>query len=146
MSRLSERKIILVVRSTRLMELEARFATKAQAEFYVTRLGGDFSDYEREDEIYRAAVETAQRSLEEVGRVQLVQRSFLPNFLFGPEDLVVAIGQDGLVANTLKYLDGQPLVGVNPDPARWDGQLLPFRVPDLARVMRELLRDGRQMR
>jgi NAD kinase len=146
MSRLSERKIILVVRSTRLMELEARFATKAQAEFYVTRLGGDFSDYEREDEIYRAAVETAQRALEEVGRVQLVQRSFLPNFLFGPEDLVVAIGQDGLVANTLKYLDGQPLVGVNPDPARWDGQLLPFRVPDLARVMRELLRDGRKLR
>jgi hypothetical protein len=33
----------------------------------------------------------------------------------------VTLGQDGLVANTLKYLDGQPVVGVNPDPERWDG-------------------------
>jgi hypothetical protein len=50
----------------------------------------------------------------------------LLNFVFGPEDTIVALGQDGLVANTLKYLDGQSLVGVNPDPKRYDGQLLPF--------------------
>ena len=43
-----------------------------------------------------------------------------------PDDIVVALGQDGLVANTLKYLQGQPLVGVNPDPHRYDGVLLPF--------------------
>ncbi|MEI9866324.1 MAG: hypothetical protein WDN00_17560 [Limisphaerales bacterium] len=46
----------------------------------------------------------------------MVDRSFLPNFVFAPEDTVVTLGQDGLVANTLKYLDGQPVVGVNPDP------------------------------
>jgi hypothetical protein len=76
--------------------------------------------------------------------VQLVQRQFLPNFVFGPEDVVVALGQDGLVANTLKYLHGQPLVGVNPDPKRWDGQLLPFHVDDLEKVMREVLRNARR--
>jgi len=37
----------------------------------------------------------------------------LPNFIFGPSDLVVAVGKDGLVANTLKYLDGQTLYAVN---------------------------------
>jgi len=47
------------------------------------------------------------------------------------------LGQDGLVANTLKYLNGQPVVGVNPDPERWDGRLLPFRVGDLEKVMPE---------
>jgi hypothetical protein len=44
-----------------------------------------------------------------------------------------------LVANTLKYLNGQPVVGVNPDPERWDGRLLPFRVSDLSKVMPEVV-------
>ena len=48
---------------------------------------------------------------------------------------MVTLGQDGLVANTLKYLDGQPVVGVNPDPERWDGRLLPFQVGDLPKIM-----------
>jgi hypothetical protein len=32
-----------------------------------------------------------------------------------------------LVSNTAKYLDGQAVVGVNPDPKRIDGVLLPFK-------------------
>ena len=146
MNRLTETKILLVVRATRLAELKARFATKAQARFYVERLGGDFGDCEREDATYQEAIRRARQTLGELGRVQLVQRSFLPNFVFGARDVVVALGQDGLVANTLKYLDGQPLVGVNPDPQRYDGQLLPFHVANLDTVMREVLRGGRRKR
>lgn len=78
--------------------------------------------------------------------MQVIDRSFLPNFVFGPEDVVVVLGQDGLVANTMKYLDGQPVVGVNPDPARWDGQLLPFRVADLGKVVAEVLHHRRPAR
>ena len=146
MTRLTETKIILVVRATRLADLKARFATKSQAKFYVSRLGGDFGDYEHEDARYQEAISEARRVLGELGRVQLVQRAFLPSFVFGGEDIVIALGQDGLVANTLKYLNGQPLVGVNPDPKRYDGQLLPFRVPQLEKIMREVLRGGRPMR
>jgi hypothetical protein len=109
----------------------------------VSHLGQDFSDYEREDEHYVAAVRTAQQTLATLGRVQPIDRSFLPNFVFGPNDIVVVLGQDGLVANTVKYLSGQPVIGVNPDPARWDGQLLPFRLPDLARVVPEVLQRKR---
>lgn len=144
MNRLTETKIVLVVRATRLADLKAKFATKSQARFYVNSLGADFGDYEREDSSYQNAIGKAQQSLGELGRVQIVQRSFLPNFVFGPEDIVVALGQDGLVANTLKYLTIQPLVGVNPDPERWDGQLLPFRVSELSQVVREILRGGRK--
>ncbi|MBL9178128.1 MAG: hypothetical protein JNM65_08690 [Verrucomicrobiaceae bacterium] len=146
MNRLTETKIILVVRATRLADLKAKFATKSQAKFYVSRLGGDFGDYEREDATYQQSISEAQRVLSELGRVQLVQRAFLPNFVFGEQDIVVALGQDGLVANTLKYLNGQPLVGVNPDPKRYDGQLLPFQVPQLDKVMSEVLRGGRPKR
>ena len=41
-------------------------------------------------------------------------RGDLDRFLFEPDDLVVIVGQDGLVANVSKYLDGQPVVGINP--------------------------------
>ncbi len=146
MNRASERKIVLVVRETRLADLKRRFATAMQAKFYVSRLGGDFGDYEREDVDYQTAIAGVQQGLSTVARVQLVERKLLPNFIFGPDDIVVALGQDGLVANTLKYLNGHPLVGVNPDPARWDGKLLPFSVGDLDKVMLEVIANRRPTR
>src|SRR5437667_110358 len=117
-----------------------------QAKFYVSRLGGDFADYEKEDTAYQAAIVEARQILSSLGRVQIVQRAMLPNFVFGPQDTIVALGQDGLVANTLKYLSGQPLIGVNPDPQRWDGKLLPFKVRDLDKIAGEVLRRRRRVK
>jgi len=68
-----------------------------------------------------------------------MDRSLTPSYLFAPDDIVIAVGQDGLVANTLKYLDGQPLVGVNPDPLRHDGVLLPFEARDVGLILDDLL-------
>ena len=139
MNRLTDNKIVLVTRPTRLAELVIRFNTVSQARFYIEHQGADFADYLREDETYHRALTEAEEVLGQMGRVQTVDRSFLPNFIFAPEDTVVTLGQDGLVANTLKYLNGQPVVGVNPDPERWDGQLLPFRLSDLAKLMPEVV-------
>jgi hypothetical protein len=106
MRRLSEKKIVLVTRPTRVAELKRRFNTRMQAKFYVSHLGQDFTDYEREDERYTTAVREARQTIEALGRLQAIDRSFLTNFVFGPEDIVVVLGQDGLVANTVKYLNG----------------------------------------
>jgi len=141
-----DNKIVLVTRPTRLAELVIRFNTVSQARFYIEHQGADFSDYFREDETYHRALSEAQAVLAQVGRVQIVDRGFRPNFVFAPDDTVVTLGQDGLVANTLKYLDGQPVVGVNPDPERWDGRLLPFRVADLPKVMPEVVLRKRPTR
>jgi NAD kinase len=130
-----DRKIVLIVRPTRLDDLVARFNTVQQAQFYVEHLGADFSDYLIEHKHYRAAVQRAEDVLREFGRAQRLERRYVPNFVFGAEDVVVVLGQDGLVANTLKYLDGQRVVAINPDPARWDGVLLPFTIDDLRRIM-----------
>jgi NAD kinase len=132
-----DRKIVLIVRPTRLDELVTRFNTVQQAQFYVEHLGADFSDYLIEHKHYRAAVERAENVLREFGRVQRLERRYVPNFVFGAEDAVVVLGQDGLVANALKYLDGQRVVAINPDPARWDGVLLPFTIDDLQGIMAE---------
>lgn len=143
MERLSENKLILVVRKTRLDDLVARFNTIAQARFYIEHLGTDFSDYVREHQTYQQACQQALAVLSRLGRVQVLDRALLPNFLFGPTDVVIALGQDGLVANTLKYLSSQVLIGVNPDPKRWDGVLLPFKVKDLPAIISEVYKGRR---
>lgn len=143
---LTENKIVLIVRRTRLDDLIARFNTEDQARFYVEHLGADFSDYQEEDATYKNAVRAAEAILARHGRLQTVNRAFVPNFIFGPKDTVVALGQDGLVANVMKYLDGQPLIGVNPDPGRWEGVLLPFGVSSLDFLLPEVFMERRTVR
>jgi NAD kinase len=146
MERLSENKIVLVRRKTRLDELIQRFNTASQAKFYIEHLGADFSDYQKEHAIYNDAVAEAEKVLGKLGRIEVIDRQFLPNYIFGPKDIVIAIGQDGMVANTLKYLDDQPLIGVNPDPGRWDGVLLPFQVRDLKLIVPEVFKNTRPIK
>lgn len=129
MSAAAERKVVLVTRKTRLEELVAKYHTLAQARFYIEHLGADFTDYVEENMAYSRSLGQVSEALRGWGRHQVLDRAHLPNFVFAPDDIVVALGQDGLVANTMKYLEGQPLVGINPEPSRWDGLLLPFE-PD----------------
>lgn len=145
-TRLSENKIILVTRKTRLEELIVKYNTIGQARFYIEHLGSDFSVYQAEHDNYMACISAAETSLLRLARLQKIDRSFLPNMIFGQNDIVVALGQDGLVANTMKYLNGQLLIGVNPDVQHWDGVLLPFQVRDLPRIVPEVLRQRRPVR
>ncbi|WNO10881.1 sugar kinase [Teredinibacter sp. KSP-S5-2] len=134
-----ERKIVVVTRKTRLAELVAQYNTKAQAKFVIESRNGDFSDYEVEHEVYCNALKQVENVLKDLARVQFLDREFLPNYLFGEEDIVLVIGQDGLVANTLKYLSRQPVVAINPDMHRYDGVLLPFSVDDVKVIVTEVL-------
>lgn len=136
----TQKKIVIVTRETRIDDLRKRFTSVDQLSYFVSSRGGNVQDYIAEDKVYKSSLTVAERELDEWGHLQFVDRDFLPNFVFGAEDTVVAIGQDGLVANTLKYLrDGQPLIGVNPDPERWDGVLLPFRIDEVEEVVEEVL-------
>jgi len=132
-------KVVLVTRKTRLAELIYKYNTIEQAKFYMEHLGADFSDYQKEDQIYHAVVTQVREYTEKYARVQEIDREFMPNLVLGKKDIVIAIGQDGLVANVMKYLDGQLLLGINPDTKRWDGVLLPFEAGDLEHVFPKVL-------
>lgn len=117
---------IIIKNKTRLETLIERFNTKAQAKFYIERSGGDFGDYEKEHEIFHHSLSTVQRNLSTVLKNKIVERNFLPSYIFNEKQVVVTVGQDGLVANTAKYVKQIPIVAVNPDRERYDGVLLPF--------------------
>lgn len=132
-------KVIIVTRKTRLQELIHKYNTLEQARFYIEHMGVDFSDYIAEDEKYQAVLKQVRDIAERFARVQVIERSFVPNMIFGKQDIVIVVGQDGLVANVMKYLDGQPLLGVNPDINRWDGVLLPFEAAQLKEMLPKVI-------
>jgi len=117
---------IIIKNRTRLETLIERFNTKAQAKFYIERSGGDFNDYEKEHEIFHESLSSVQRNLSSVLKNKIIERTFLPSFIFNDKQVVITVGQDGLVANTAKYVQKIPIIAINPDQERYDGILLPF--------------------
>lgn len=139
-------KIVVITRKTRLQGLIARFNTQAQARFYVNRAGGDVSDIEQEDAVYREALDLLLRQVDPAMKLQVMDREITPTYLFSEADLVVTLGQDGLVANTAKYALGCPIIAVNPDPSRFDGILLPFQVAQAGAAIRAAMSGRAAMR
>jgi NAD kinase len=127
-------RAVLVTRETEYEGLLARHATREQARFFLSSRGQDLATVEQRHQRFQAALRQVRAAVPGDWRSVLVRRGDLDRFLFAPDDIVLAIGQDGLIANIAKYLDGQPVLGFNPDPALYDGVLVtlaPERVGSL---------------
>ncbi|MEL6108906.1 MAG: hypothetical protein AAFU85_23095 [Planctomycetota bacterium] len=150
--------IALVTAETRLRGFLAKWGTRGAAEFRVKTARrryreqaiaqsialaddlADFDAYVEEDDIYQTAVRRVRSELEGLGLpVVNLAKSYLPTYYFGRTQAIVVVGPDGLVANTAKYADSLPIVGINPDPSQIDGVLLPFQVNDARRAVRRTL-------
>jgi len=124
-----------VTRHTRLDDLVARFNTLGQAKFYVEHLGADFQTTSPNTNITinQSPMPKHARSSRASPRFSIVL-SF-PISVSAMTITVVVLGQDGLVANTRQISTTQNVIGVNPDPTRWEGVLLPFAVTDLKMIV-----------
>jgi len=138
-------KVVVVTKKTWLEELIEKFNTKSQAKFYIEHMGGSFEEYELAHKKYYQSLGQLKKLLPTDIKAQIIEKSFLPNFLFGPNDLVVIIGQDGLVINTAKYLENQKIIAINPDPERFDGVMLPFRVEQFSKVYKKVIDEQYSM-
>lgn len=134
---------IIIKSKTRLESLIERFNTQAQAKFYIERQDGNFEEYEEEDAIFKESLQKLQTQLSQGLKNKIVERSFLPSYLFAENNLIIVIGQDGLVANTAKYSKGVPILAVNPDKQRYDGVLLPFDTENFMEGVEQVL-EGKQ--
>ncbi len=134
-------RIILVTKKTALEELLLRHNSRGQVRFFLERRGASFEEYEAAHAAYRASLETIAGSLPRELPREVLPREYIPSFLFRETDLVVAVGPDGLVVNIAKYLNGQPILAVNPDPVRIDGVLMRFRPDEVASVVSKM-REG----
>lgn len=128
-------RVVFVIRETELELLLARHATLEQARFYLKTRGQDLAELEARHASFNAIIATARSSVPTDWRQTLVRRADLDRFTFAAEDIVVAVGQDGLIPNVAKYLSGQPVVGVNPAPDRYDGVLVRHQVKQLGALL-----------
>lgn len=139
MKQQQKERVIIVTAKTRLAQLKKKFNTVAQTKFYLERMGGDFNSLQREDQVLNRAFDNAQRELRSLTKTKVISKEYLPNYIFAEQDIVVVIGQDGLVANTAKYATNIPIIGVNPDPKLYDGVLLPFQMKDIYKIVEKAL-------
>jgi NAD kinase len=133
---------IIVKSKTRLESLIERFNTKAQAKFYIERLGGNFEEYEIEDQIFKNALNSLQTQLSNIIKNKTIDRQYISSYIFSKKNIIIVIGQDGLVANTAKYSVNLPIIAVNPDIERYDGILLPFNISNFIHGVENVLTDN----
>ncbi|MFJ7587558.1 hypothetical protein ACIQZO_09205 [Streptomyces sp. NPDC097617] len=135
-------RAVLVHRRTEYEELLARHGTHGQAAFFLSSRGRSIDEVHRRHERTQQALRQVAAAVPLTWRSSRVERADLDRFLFAPQDVVVVIGQDGLVANTAKYLRGQPVVGIDTDPGRNPGVLVRHRCADAAALLRAATAAG----
>lgn len=135
-------RAVLVHRTTEYEELLARHGTHGQAAFFLSSRGRSIDEVARRHGQTRQALADVAAAVPLQWRQSRVERADLDRFLFGPEDVVVVVGQDGLVANAAKYLSGQPVVGIDTDPGRNPGVLVRHRPQDAAALLRAAASPG----
>jgi NAD kinase len=128
-------RAVLIHRRTELQELLERHATRGQAAFFLRTRGRTVEEVEARHEAVHAAIAAVTAAIPADWRRGMVERTDLPRFLFDPDDIIVAVGQDGLVANIARYLDGQIVIGINPEPDRNPGVLVPHPLSAAAALL-----------
>jgi NAD kinase len=134
-------RAVVVTRPTDYEDLLGRHGTRAQARFFLASRGQEIDEVEARHLRIKSAIAVVLAGIPLRWRRAQVGRADLDRFLFEPEDVVVAIGQDGLVANAAKYLSGQTVIGVNPSPALFDGVLV-RHAPEAASELLPLAASG----
>lgn len=128
-------RAVIVTRPTEYEALLERHGTRAMAQFFLKSRGRSIEDVEAMHRLVRDAEGAVLAAVPLTYRRALVGRSDLDRFLFQPEDLVVTVGQDGLVANVAKYLTGQIVIGINPAARLFDGVLARHEARDARRLL-----------
>ena len=118
-------RAVVVHRDSELTELLARHGTRGQVAFFLDQRGQSLAAVEERHERTRAALADVAAGLPVDWRRTSVERGELARFVFEPDDVVIVVGQDGLVANAAKYLGAQPVIGIDPLPGVNPGVLVP---------------------
>jgi NAD kinase len=134
MSRALPPRVVVVSRPSERDELLMRHGSLQQARFFLESRGRKLEEVLERHQVLEVALHAVATAIPMKWRRTRVMRQELDRFLFEPDDVVVAVGQDGLVANVAKYLRGQPVIGINPSKALNPGVLVrhpPQAAPDL---------------
>jgi NAD kinase len=133
-------RVLVITRPTDYEALLARHGTREQARFFLTRHDQSIDEVEARHRRFGAVLARASQAIPVRWRRTRLGRADLSRFVFEPDDIAVVVGPDGLVPNVAKYLDGQLVIGVNPDPGAYDGLLVRHPVEALGDLLADAAR------
>ena len=125
-----EPRVVMVRRRTEYESLLMEHGTPQMAEFRLEQRGVSVEEVEKRHLAVLQAAELVLGRVPTTWRKTWVLREDLDRFRFDPEDLIVAVGLDGLVPNVAKYLSGQSVIGVN--PLGWTQRMMHFSPDEIA--------------
>ncbi|WP_338571824.1 hypothetical protein V7R84_02835 [Arachnia propionica] len=111
---MSAPRLVVVHRRTWLAELLEVHSTLGAVEFFLSGRGLGIEALRAADEAQWRTLDAVSNAVPAQWRHAEVERGQLSRFLFEPDDLVVVVGQDGLIPNVSKYLRDQPVLGIGP--------------------------------
>lgn len=117
------RRVVVVTRASPLTLLINHHATFDNAAAFLRARGDSIDPLVLAHQRVQHALDAVRDALPASLDFARVDRDELGRFPFDAQDLILAIGQDGLVANVAQYLQGQPVLGINPDPSVFAGTL-----------------------
>lgn len=137
---MSTPRVVVVRRRSEYDELLARHGTRGQVEFFLGTRGESIEGVLARHTQLLDAVRDVQASIPAEWRRAEVEREELSRFVFETAaDIIVVVGQDGLVANVAKYLHEQPVIGVNPLPGNNIGVLTPHPVTAVGGLLADVV-------
>ncbi len=111
-------RAVVVHRASELTELLARHGTRGPVAFFLDARGQSLAAVEEHHARTRAALADVAAGLPADWRRAGVERAELPRFVFEPDDVVLVVGQDGLVANAAKYSAADDVIEIRGDENR----------------------------
>ncbi len=118
-----------------------RHSTTSQAKFYLESSGHSYNSYKVAHETYKNGLKKTLAAIPNKLRTQVIDKTDLGTIQFGDRDLVVVVGDDGLLVNVAKYIGDQQVISVNPDEERFDGILASCNVGNFPYVFERTLEE-----
>jgi NAD kinase len=128
-------RAVVVHRHSELDLLLERHGTRGQAEFFLRSRGRDLAVAQARHDALHETLRQVDAAIPGGWRRAGVERVDLPRLRFDPEDVVLAVGQDGLVANVAKYVADQPVIGIDPEPGVNPGVLVRHSAAALPKLL-----------
>lgn len=132
-------KIVIVKKPTQLEELLKTHATSSQVEFYLDQNGMSYQDVQREHRDYQTSLQGVKSKIPQGVAYQVVDKYDLPRFEAKRGDLLIPVGDPGLVINCAKSANSQPVYAINSNPNLYEDVFVTSTLKDFSTGLQKVL-------
>jgi hypothetical protein len=128
-------KVVIVKKRTDLEDLLRRYLTPSQVKFHLESRGNSYDFYNDVHKTYHQCLQSAVLSIPKTLRLQILDKDDLSSYQFSNKDIVVTVGDAGMLVNVAKYIGEQPVISLNHDEVRYDPVLSTCNIGNFKNIL-----------